>query len=284
MSLNNKQIWNTIKFGRYYLEALIRFPNYLPQKITYKRFSDWIGQFERKDRISILQLLRKVIYITEKQTASLLIELNSDLLNKLNEDDISPRNIIYIQMHDPGSSSPVMLNMLRDRGRLERKGSYFIDWKNVQEFSATTSELGQGAIIYVDDFSGSGHQFETVRDYLSQFIIGTFAEFFLLPCICEEALLKLDEKGVQPVTHRILLKSDRPLHPESKIIDDSIKQRLTEICRKIDKNGALGYKGLAAMVVYYRNSPNSLPVIFRGCVGQKPWVGILPRTTDLPSL
>jgi hypothetical protein len=175
-----------------------------------------------------------------------------------------------------------MLNMLRDRGRLERKGFHFIDWNNVKGFSDATSELEQGAIVYVDDFSGSGHQFCHVRNYLSQYIVGTFAEFFLLPCICEEALAQLDEQGVQPVAQMRLLKIDRPLHPDSTILKSTTKNRLTEICCQIDKNGALGYRGLATMVVFYRNSPNSVPVIFRGCVGQKPWIGIFPRTTDLP--
>jgi hypothetical protein len=223
-----------------------------------------------------------VTYITEKQTESYLVELNTRLLRRLGGEDIELKRIVYVQMHDPGSSSPVMLNILRDRGRLERKGCRFIDWKDVQGFSDATSELGQGAIIYVDDFSGSGHQFCRVRDYLSQYIVGTFAEFFLLPCICEEALTELDTRGVQAVAQMQLLKTDRPLHPESTVLEMTTKDRLTNICRQIDRGGALGYRGLATMVVFYRNSPNSLPVIFRGCVKQEPWVGILPRTTDLP--
>ena len=60
------------------------------------------------------------------------------------------------------------------------------------------------------------------------------------------------------------------------------KDRLIEICTAIDKKGPLGYGGLATMVVFYRNAPNTVPVILRGNVKQKPWVGILPRTTDLP--
>jgi hypothetical protein len=282
MSLDLRPTWQTVRYWPYYLWALIRFRGYKPQPITLKRFSRWLGQFNRKDAQAILHLLGRVIYITEKQTETFLVELNSDLLERLSQEDIRLDKIIYVQMHDPGSSSPVMLNMLRDRGRLERKGCRFIDWRDVQGFSDAMSELGQGAIIYVDDFSGTGHQFCQVRDHLSQYIVGTFAEFFLLPCICEEALLELNARGVEPITHIRLSKIDRPLHPDSTILENTTKDRLTEICRQIDNNGALGYRGLATMVVFYRNAPNSLPVIFRGCVRQEPWVGIFPRTTDLP--
>lgn len=282
MSLDLRPTWQAVKYWPYYLWASTRFPGYKPQPITLKRFSHWLGQFDHKDARAVLNLLGQVIYITEKQTESFLVELNTSLLRRLGQEDIELNKIIYVQMHDPGSSSPVMLNMLRDRGRLERKGCRFIDWRDVQGFSDATSELGQGAIIYVDDFSGSGHQFCQVRDYLSQYIVGTFAEFFLLPCICEEALIQLDVRGVQPVAQMRLSKIDRPLHPDSTILESITKYRLTEICRQIDTKWALGYRGLATMVVFYRNSPNSLPVIFRGCVRQKPWVGIFPRTTDLP--
>lgn len=282
MTLNIRATWQAIKYWPYYLWASIHFPGYKPQPITLKTFSRWIGQFDQKDTSVILNLLSQVIYITEKQTESFLMELNTNLLGRLRQEAIQLDKIIYVQMHDPGSSSSVMLNMLRDRGRLERKGCRFIDWKDVQGFSDAMSELGEGAIIYVDDFSGSGNQFCQVRDQLSQYIVGTFAEFFLLPCICEEAIIELDSRGVEPITHMRLLKIDRPLHPDSTNLKNTTKNRLIEICRQIDDKGALGYRGLAAMVVFYRNAPNSLPVIFRGCIKQEPWVGIFPRTTDLP--
>ena len=36
------------------------------------------------------------------------------------------------------------------------------------------------------------------------------------------------------------------------------------------------------MVVLYRNAPNTVPVMLRGNVNQKPYFGIFPRTIDLP--
>jgi hypothetical protein len=59
------------------------------------------------------------------------------------------------------------------------------------------------------------------------------------------------------------------------------RERVAAICKGIDKFG-LGYKGLATMVVLYRNAPNTVPVMLRGNVNQKPYFGIFPRWIDLP--
>lgn len=265
-----------------YLWAIFRFTDYKPQSVTMKSISVWLNQFDRKDVPAILGLLRRVTYFTEKETESCLVKLNSNLIERLSKDSISLKNIIYVQIHDAGSSSPVMLSMLRDRGHLERKGCHFLDSKDVRGLNELTSKLEQGAIVYVDDFAGSGDQFCEVRDNIKQYIIGNFAEFFLLPCICEEALYELGKQGVEPISEIVHSKTSRPLHQQSSLLDRSTKDRLIEICQGIDRKGALGYKSMATMVVFYRNAPTSTPAILRGCIKQNPYVGIFPRTTDLP--
>ena len=39
---------------------------------------------------------------------------------------------------------------------------------------------------------------------------------------------------------------------------------------------------MAAMVILYRNAPDNVPVLLRGSGGQAPYIGIFPRTTDMP--
>jgi len=274
--------WNILRYWPSYAFALWRFRDYKPQQVSIKSIIKWVNQFEYRDRKSILGLLHKVIYISEGDAEKYLVKLNERLLERLSQESITLKKVIYVQLHDPGSSSPVMLNLLRDRGRLERKGCHFIDSKNVRELNEVTSQLEQGAIIYVDDFAGTGRQFCEVRDYLAEYIVGNFAEFFLLPCICEEALYELGKRGVEAVSGLVHSKAERPLHLNSTILDNTTRARLTELCRKIDKHGGLGYGDLATMVVLYRNAPNTVPLILRGCMKQNPWVGLLPRTTDLP--
>jgi len=243
--------------------------------------TSWLIQFDDKDRRAVMNLLHNITYFSEQDTENTIVDLGSRLLERLMEAGIPMKHIIFVQVHDPGSSSGVMLNMLRDRGLLEKRGCHFVDSKNIRDIFELTTKLESGAIIYVDDFAATGHQFCQARDVLASFIMGNFAEYFLLPCICEEALYELGKRSVEAVSHIVHSKSTRPLHGNSSILEPRIKSRLIDICRTYDKRGGLGYRGLATMVVFYRNAPNTLPILFRGCIKQSPLVGILPRTTDL---
>jgi hypothetical protein len=58
---------------------------------------------------------------------------------------------------------------------------------------------------------------------------------------------------------------------------------ILELCKRLDPVDqiGLGYNRMAAMVVIFRNTPDNCALAFRGCVGQKPIFGLLPRTADL---
>ena len=137
-------------------------------------------------------------------------------------------------------------------------------------------------MIYIDDFAGSGDQFSQSREFAYKHVVGTFSEFLLIPSICEEAVFKLGQIGVEPIAGQIHAKADRPLHAHSSILSAEEKRKLRELCQGIRPKMPVGYKDLATMVVLYRNAPTTIPAIFRGSLNQKPFVGLFPRTTDLP--
>ena len=145
-----------------------------------------------------------------------------------------------------------------------------------------TNKLGEGAIVYVDDFLGTGDQFCESRDFMMENVVGNFAEFLLVPCICEEAYARLAKIGVDVFTANIHARAERPLHKDSSILRPEVKNRLQDLCAKIQAQNALGYKDLASMVVLYRNAPDTFPKIFRGNQDQSPYVGLIPRISDLP--
>jgi hypothetical protein len=176
----------------------------------------------------------------------------------------------------------MMLALLRDAARLERLGCKFIGSREVLNLNRVTKELGEGALVYVDDFLGTGNQFCEERKFMMENVVGNFAEFALVACICEEAYRKLSEIGVEVLTESVHTRAQRPLHDDSAILEPETKERLRALCTRIDRKSALGYEGLASMVVLYRNSPDTIPVIFRGNVDQKPFIGIFPRISDLP--
>ena len=195
---------------------------------------------------------------------------------------LQPHQLIYVQVHDAGSSSPVMLNMLRDAARLEQRGCSFLDSNNTRGITEMTNDLGEGALIYVDDFVGSGTQLSEARDFAAKYVIGNFAEFVLAPSICEEGRERLDGRGIEVFSGHVHTKAERPLHETSTIFDPATKTRIREVCRQIDQQTALGFNSMAVMVVLYRNAPDNVPVLFRGSTHQSPYIGIFPRTTDMP--
>ncbi|MGY3407234.1 hypothetical protein ACVWZV_003347 [Bradyrhizobium sp. GM5.1] len=266
----------------YGARALFYFTGYLPQPLTLRRIGRWIQQFKPDDRKHVTGLLKNIIYLSEKRVRRILLEQNQTLMERLAQAGLPPEKLIYVQVHEAGSSSPVMLNLLRDAAGLEQRGCRFLDANDTLGVNKVTNELAEGALIYVDDFVGTGTQFCQARDFTAKYVEGTFSEFLIAPCICEEGIYPLGERGIEAFAGHVHSKSERPLHPNSHLLDKATKKRLVEICQEINPYMGLGWLDSAVMVVLYRNAPDNIPILFRGSEKQDPYVGIFPRTTDLP--
>jgi hypothetical protein len=263
-------------------KAARRFHDYRPQHVTLRRVSRWIKQFDEADRKHAGDLLESVIYLSERKTKEILVHQNRVLMAYLRAAGLPPETLIYVQIDDAGSSSPVMLNMLRDAAGLKRLGCHLLDSRDVLGINETTNEVGVGALIYIDNFVGTGDQFCKARDFAAKYIVGTFSEFLLVPSICEEGVYKMGEVGVIPFAGHVHSKAERPLHDNSAILGEGPKQRLRHVCERISPGNGLGYGELAAMVVLYSNAPDNVPALLRGNLNQRPFVGIFPRFADLP--
>ena len=262
--------------------AAFRFGDYEPQPVTFVGAQRWIRQFEKRDRRTAGILLENVFYLSEATTKRILVEQNQALMKRLADAGVPPKKLIYVQVDDAGSSSPEMLAMLRNAARLERLGCRFVDSRDSLGLNKVTNAVGEGALIYVDDFVGTGDQFCGARDFAVKSVVGTFSEFLLAPSICEEAIYQIAARGIEAFAGHVHSKAERPLHDNSNVLDSDAKERIRVKCKEISPKMGLGYRELATMVVLYRNAPNSVPAVFRGNLNQKPFAGIFPRTTDLP--
>lgn len=243
----------------------------------------WIKQLKTKeDQKLAWMLLDRVIYLSESETKKILVHQNNALMENLRKAGLPSNKLIYISTDDAASSSPMMLGMLRNAALLEQQGCKFLDGRDAMGINKITAKVQEGAIIYIDDFVGSGNQFNRARIFLMQNVVGTFSEFLLVPSICEEGYAKLNELGVTVHAGHIHAKAERPLHQHSHLMHSEGRNRLIQICRDIRPNTSLGYESLATMVVLYRNAPNSIPAILRGSDKQEPFYGLFPRFKDLP--
>jgi hypothetical protein len=265
-----------------YYRAMREFADYSPRSVTRSTLSDWLAQFDKTDRALLLKFLRHVRYLTATQFRTALISQNRALLADLKRAEIPARKVIYISIHDAGSSSPAVLNELRDRAQLVQRGCSFADAHDIDLISRTTERLGEGAIVYVDDFLASGNQLAGERNRIAEYIIGSFSEFALAVCVCEEAVANLGKVGVETRAQYLHSRAERPLHQCSEIFTVQEKERLTGICASIDKRAPLGYKNMATMYVLHRNAPNTVPRVLRGSALQTPTRGLFPRSADLP--
>ena len=265
------------------LQAVLRFHDYQPQEVSIASVGKWMKQLKTKeDQKLAWMLLDKVIYLSESETKKILLHQNAALMETLQKAGLKPNKLIYVSTDDAGSSSPVMLGMLKTSGRLQQQGCKFLDSRDALGINKVTQKLQEGAIIYIDDFVGSGNQVERARNFLMQSVVGNFSEFILVPSICEEGFAKLNDLGITVYSGHIHAKAERPLHQNSHLIHSAGRDRLVEICKEIRPNTSLGYEGMATMVVLFRNSPNSIPALLRGSDKQTPFYGIFPRFKDLP--
>lgn len=264
------------------LRAALRFRDYHPQPVSIASATRWMKQLKKKDQKLAWKLLDKVIYLSEAKTKEILVHQNKLLISNLHRAGLPPKKLIYIQTDDAGSSSPMMLGMLRNVAGLEQLGCTLLDGRDALGVNEATKKLEEGAIIYIDDFVGSGTQFNNARTFMMQSVVGSFSEFLLVPSICEEGLTRLSDLGVTVYTGHVHAKAERPLHEASHLMAGKGRDRLIEICKTIRAKGGLGYENMATMVVLYRNAPNSIPAILRGSDKQEPFYGLFPRFKDLP--
>src|ERR1700693_5717596 len=110
----------------YSIRAALRFRGYKPQPLSLLSAHRWINQHKKKDRRLLEKLLDNVIYLSETTTRDALLEQNTALMKRLHDVGLPAKKLIYISVHEAGSSSPVMLNLLRDSANLERRGCKLI--------------------------------------------------------------------------------------------------------------------------------------------------------------
>ncbi len=263
----------------------VRFHAYRPQPVTPSSALRWLCQFDDSERAALRKAASRLTFVSEKKFIQDLLDRNKELLKKLQDDGVPLSNIIYISIGVAGSSSHATLNLVRDGALLQNHGCRFADGRSYESIHDLTNILESGVIIYVDDFAGTGEQFCKAQDKLASYIRGSFSQYYLLHTACEEAIQKIDGIGVVPWQYAIHEKCVRPLHANSTILSSEERECLTRLCLRI-RNGKLdplGHGAIAASIVFYQNTPDNVPCVFRGDKHQQNFFGLVPRTTDLPT-
>jgi hypothetical protein len=265
------------------LKMWFRFRTYRPFKVTPYSAYRWLRQFSKQERRALRKATEHLHFVSVKDFMRSLIQRNRELLRKIQDAGVPLSNIIYVSVGDAGSSSHATLTILRDQAGLENLGCKLADGRSFNALEDLTNRLGSGAIIYVDDFAGTGKQFTEDQGELSEYIFGNFSQYFLVHTACEEAVDKIDGNGVSPWPCAIHRQVSRPLHEKSSLLGATDKQRIRDLCSTINRPNALGWGDIAVSVVIFRNTPDNVPCVYRGTLGQRRFKGLVPRVGDLPA-
>ena len=248
-------------------------------RLTPQRVWKWVNQFPKQCRDDVARLAANLEIYSTDRIISNLESLNAQIAGRLEADGIPGTNIVYVSLDDPPSSSSLMCKLLRDQGGLS--GARFVPATSGWKISELTEKLEKGAVVYVDDFSASGNQVEEARAYVQDHMPVTFSEFFLLPCICEEALRRVERQDIVAVYKHHHTRSERPLLPECDFLSDIARRRIVQHSESRWGVGSLGFKMMATNVVFQHASPDTTPIMFRGDMRQQPWFGIVPRWAEV---
>ncbi len=269
--------------------ALVRCRGYRPQPITLRRFRSWLRQFDPDERRLACELARRVHFISEREVSALLLRQYQELVTRLSNAQIPLSRTIFVSFDEAGSSSAVALHALRDAARLPSTSATLIDARDASRLQERLLQLiDEGdrpfAIVYVDDFVGTGTQFAQDREYVAQFYLGKFQEFLLSAVMCEEGIHRLGALKVAPLAGRIHGRSDRALLAGSGIFAPHDRDRLIAVARRRIGHDGLGWQEMATMVVLYSNAPDSTPGLLTGDYQHLPqFEGLFPRVQDLPA-
>lgn len=263
------------------LKVWWRFRCYQQRRVTPLSVWRWHRQFNSEERTAIRQFMAFVRYLPARDFPSTLLRVHKGLMQRLRENGYEKKQIIFMSFDQAGSSSAVVLNHLRDAAHLETQDFTLLHSSDIMKIGEITFGIGEGVIVYVDDFLGSGTQLFKNIGAVRGVIQGNFVEIALAACVCEEATEKLSKIGVETFAEIKHFKHERPLHPDANCLSSGAKGKLIHLCERIGPPHGLGFRRMATMVILSRNTPNNAPMILRGSPGQVPFVGLLPRTTDL---
>lgn len=180
--------------------------------------------------------------------------------------------------------------------------------RNAVEFDKLSKRIYEEAngliVVFVDDFIGSGRQFETQmlnRILSNNELCQTLkakreapVNFFMLVCVAYREGLRRSIEALQaaPTWLKMTILAGDVLGPESKTFDSkseifphaAIRSQAEEIVvqrigRRLYPDAPQGWGNMQSLVVFEHNTPNNtLPVIWKdGYVGKQLWKAIFPR-------
>lgn len=250
--------------------ALERFGDH--EDMSEARVLRWLAQFPDEDLTLAVHVIRSVRYFNGLNVRSMtrdLFQIAADELRKRGH-----RRLGFIAVGSPGSGSSIVARVLRDLVR----GSQYRMLSMVDLISLEPGEIE--AIVFVDDFSGTGSTLEKWWQNVESLIRPTGATVFVGLLVLNERARQLIEQFAHVLAVEELGDSDDVFANENEKFSDSERATLLEHCRQTGCGPKYerGFGQCGLLLSFKHGCPNnSLPVLWFSGESAKKWRPLFNR-------
>jgi hypothetical protein len=221
----------------------------------------WFARFSAKDHRVARRFLAAIRFFNASVIHNTLVRESNRVMERLEQAGVAPREILVVQVDAVGSSAARAVTTFRRNARAGKECNYCMAEDVVGMLDLTATQKIR-AVVYVDDYIGTGAQLEEARTCVTSAIGVSVPEYVISVIILEEAKLALDRECT--IRHGYIhLRSERPLLPECKAFTQAARQTLTGVSAGFDAGLVLGFGGCASMVVLADDVPDNAPALLR---------------------
>lgn len=278
-------------------ERILRITTQLPR--TKEEIMRWLNNFLLSEQEFALRLLEHFRYIKRDDLIDICNKIYTNLIEKVSELDIKPKipeDLFFINFGKEAKSDKLMSYHFR-----QALGTQLSDTNFVNLFEPEIDPPKNKVLIYIDDLSGTGHQFLSDWEKFNENLkkkwhdkhtsFTKFNKFVFLPIfitkIAKNEIEQLPYFIIVYLSHHLLTEKHMALKPESKIFNEKEMKIATEIFYNYGKQlypkGPLGYGNLGLLISFFYNTPNNtLPIIWQKspsefCNSTLKWEPLFPR-------
>lgn len=270
-------LWKILQLAR-------RFQGYLPRSADFFAIRAFVHQFDSRTRPVALEMLNNIRFYSANETQAEFKRMLLELQRKYLAEGLPESAVYVLPASDTGASSREMFQLCKSICKEQRINFEFFD-RGALELRKKLRGLNRCILVFVDDFSGSGKQFETsiATKWSTVTGISGVTSVFMTVVICTEAVSTLTKAGVE-----LKFSHEHGIGErfQSLSLNPKIAGGFPVLCsyaRELHNREPVGYKHMGCMVVMYRNSSNNMPLLLRGTRGQRIWRGLFPRHEQLVS-
>lgn len=234
--------------------------------LSYDIIRAWFERFDEGEQRIARRFLLAVQFFRAITLHDSLVRDSNHIMAHLTQHGISPDEILVIQVDDLASSAARAVTTFRRNAKAGKKCHYCLA-SDTGALLALTRANQIKAIVYIDDFIGTGTQVQDARVSVTSAIGLSVAEYVIAAIVLEEAKTILDlECSVRQ--HYVHSRCERPLLSDCHDFSPQERSVLYTVSENVGAGHPLGYGMCASMIVLADDVPDNSPALLREALFQ----------------